>query len=126
MIEKYQQIVTMLITLTDEGRVEWEKTSSNEYKVSIGNSSISILYHEANPNCMYVNSTPDVTFLRLILWNQNGELIDEERIEKRDYGSTDYDNLMSLYTAARRQYGKVYVTLDSIISDLTKATKEKK
>lgn len=124
MIEKYQQIVKMLITLTDEGRVEWEKTSSNEYKVSIGSCSISILYHEASPNYIYTNSNPDVTYLRLTLWNQNGELIDDERIEKRDYGSTDYDKLMSLYKAARRQYGKVYVTLDTIISDLTKATKE--
>ncbi len=125
MIEKYQQIVTMLLTLTDEGRVEWEKTSSNEYKVSIGSSSISILYHEANPYVVKVNSTPDVTYLSLLLWNQNGELIDDVKIEKRDYGSTDYDKLMSLYKAARRQYGKVYVTLDTIISDLTKATKEK-
>lgn len=124
MIEKYQQIVKMLITLTDEGRVEWEKTSSNEYKVSIGSCSISILYHEASPNYIYTNSNPDVTYLRLTLWNQNGELIDDERIEKRDYGSTDYDKLMSLYKAARRQYGKVNVTLDTIISDLTKATKE--
>ena len=33
MIEKYQQIVAMLHDLTDEGKVEWEKTSSNEYKV---------------------------------------------------------------------------------------------
>ena len=124
MIEKYQQIVKMLLTLTNEDRVKWEKTSSSEYKVSIGSSSISILYHEASPNYIYTNSNPDVTYLRLILWNQNGELIDEVRIEKRDYGSTDYDNLMSLYTAARRQYGKVYDTLDTIISDLTKATKE--
>lgn len=125
MIEKYQQIVTMLLALTDEGKVEWEKTSSNEYKVSIGSSSISILYHEASPNIFVVNSTPDVTYLKLLLWNQNGELIDDVKIEKRDYGSTDYDNLMSLYTAARRQYGKVYVTLDTIISDLTKTTEEK-
>jgi hypothetical protein len=124
MIEKYQQIVAMLHDLTDEGKVEWEKTSSSEYKVSIGSSSISILYHEASPNSYLVNSTPDVTYLRLLLWNQNGELIDDVKEEERDYGSTDYDNLMSLYTAARRQYGKVYVTLDTIISDLTKATKE--
>ena len=125
MIEKYQQIVTMLLTLTDEGRVEWEKTSSSEYKVSIGSSSISILYHEASPYVFNVNSAPDVTYLSLLLWNQNGELIDDVKIEKREYGSTDYDKLMSLYLAARRQYGKVYDTLDTIISDLTKATKEK-
>ena len=36
MIEKYQQIVSMLLTLTSEERVEWEKTSGNEYKVSVG------------------------------------------------------------------------------------------
>ena len=31
---------------------------------------------------------------------------------------------MSLYVAARRQYGKVYDTLDTIISDLKKAAEE--
>ena len=36
MIEKYQQIVSMSLTLTSEERVEWEKTSGNEYKVNVG------------------------------------------------------------------------------------------
>ena len=125
MIEKYQQIVAMLHDLTDEGKLEWEKTSSNEYKVCVGNNYISILYHEANLYSVMANAAPDVSFLKLLLWNQDGELLDDVKVEQREYGSTDYDNLMSLYTAARRQYGKVYVALDSIISDLTKATKEK-
>lgn len=124
MIEKYQQIVSMLLTLTSEERVEWEKTSGNEYKVNIGNNYITILYHEANPFVVIANAAPDKDFLKLLLWNQNGELIDEVKIEKRDFGSTDYDNLMALYVAARRSYGKVYDTLDSIISDLKKVSKE--
>lgn len=123
MIEKYQQIVSMLLTLTNEGKVEWEKTSGDEYKVKVGNCYISILLHEASPSFM-VNATPDVTYLKLKLWNQNGELLDDEKVEKREYGSTDYDSLMSLYHAARRAYGKVYVTLDTIISDLTEASKD--
>ena len=124
MIEKYQQIVKMLLTLTNEERVEWEKTSGNEYKVNIGNNYITILYHEANPYNFMANAASDTSFLRLMLWNQNGELIDDVKIEKRDFDSTDYDNLMSLYVAARRQYGKVYDTLDTIISDLKKAAEE--
>ena len=124
MIEKYQQIVSMLLTLTSEERVEWEKTSGNEYKVNIGNNYITILYHEANPFVVIANAAPDKDFLKLLLWNQNGELIDEVKIEKRDFASTDYDNLMALYVAARRSYGKVYDTLDSIISDLNKVYKE--
>jgi len=122
MIEKYQQIVSMLLTLTSEERVEWEKTSGNEYKVNIGKNCITIMYHEANPYSAVVNATPDTTFLKLLLWNQDGELIDDVKIEKRDFGSTDYDNLMALYVAARRSYGKVYETLDNIISDLTKVS----
>ena len=122
MIEKYQQIASMLLTLTNEGKVEWEKTSGNEYKVNIGNFYISILFHEATPSLM-VNAIPDVTYLMLQLWNQNGEILDGEKVEKRNYDSTDYDSLMSLYLAARRSYGKVYNTLDTIISDLTEATK---
>ena len=93
MIEKYQQIVSMLLTLTREERVEWEKTSGNEYKVNIGNNYLTILYHEANPYVVMANATPDKDFLKLLLWNQNGELIDDVKIEKRDFGSTDYDNL---------------------------------
>ena len=124
MIEKYQQIVSMLLTLTSEERVEWEKTSGNEYKVNIGNNYITIMYHEASPYIVVANATPDNDFLKLLLWNQNGELIDEVKIEKRDLGSTDYDNLMALYVAARRSYGKVYDALDNIISDLSKVSKE--
>ena len=124
MIEKYQQIVSMLLTLTSEERVEWEKTSVNEYKVNIGNNYITIMYHEASPYIVVANATPDNDFLKLLLWNQNGELIDEVKIEKRDLGSTDYDNLMALYVAARRSYGKVYDALDNIISDLSKVSKE--
>lgn len=122
MIEKYQQIVSMLLTLTSEERVEWEKTSGNEYKVNVGKNCITIMYHEANPYSAVVNVTPDTTFLKLLLWNQDGELIDDVKIEKRDFGSADYDNLMALYVAARRSYGKVYETLDNIISDLTKVS----
>lgn len=124
MIERYQLIVKMLLTLTNKERVEWEKTSGNEYKVNIGNNYITILYHEASSYTFMANAAPETSFLRLMLWNQNGELIDDVKIEKRDFDSTDYDNLMSLYVAARRQYGKVYDTLDSIISDLKKATEE--
>lgn len=121
MIEKYQQIVTMLLALTDEGKVEWEKTSANEYKVGIGKHYISVLYHEATPHYFDMDEEPDVSFLKLSLWNEDGELLDDVKIENRKYGSTDYDNLMGLYTAARRAYGKVYDTLDSIITDLEKA-----
>lgn len=124
MIEKYQQIVSMLLTLTSEERVEWEKTSGNEYKVNVGKNCITIMYHEANPYSSVVNVTPDTTFLKLLLWNQDGELIDDVKIEKRDFGSADYDNLMALYVAARRSYGKVYETLDNIISDLTKVSEK--
>mgnify|MGYP001774028824 CR=1 FL=1 len=124
MIEKYQQIVSMLLTLTSEERVEWEKTSGNEYKVNVGKNCITIMYHEANPYNAVVNVTPDTTFLKLLLWNQDGELIDDVKIEKRDFGSADYDNLMALYVAARRSYGKVYETLDNIISDLTKVSEK--
>ena len=124
MIEKYQQIVSMLLTLTSEERVEWEKTSGNEYKVNVGKNCITIMYHEANPQNAVVNVTPDTTFLKLLLWNQDGELIDDVKIEKRDFGSADYDNLMALYVAARRSYGKVYETLDNIISDLTKVSEK--
>ena len=124
MIEKYQQIVSMLLTLTSEERVEGEKTSGNEYKVNVGKNCITIMYHEANPYNAVVNVTPDTTFLKLLLWNQDGELIDDVKIEKRDFGSADYDNLMALYVAARRSYGKVYETLDNIISDLTKVSEK--
>ena len=124
MIEKYQQIVSMLLTLTSEERVEWEKTSGNEYKVNVGKNCITIMYHEANPYSAVVNVTPDTTFLKLLLWNQDGELIDDVKIEKRDFGSADYDNLMALYVAARRSYGKVYETLDNIISDLSKVAEK--
>ena len=124
MIEKYQRIVSMLLTLTSEERVEWEKTSGNEYKVNVGKNCITIMYHEANPYNAVVNVTPDTTFLKLLLWNQDGELIDDVKIEKRDFGSADYDNLMALYEAARRSYGKVYETLDNIISDLTKVSEK--
>ena len=124
MIEKYQQIVSMLLTLTSEERVEWEKTSGNEYKVNVGKNCITIMYHEANPYNAVVNVTPDTTFLKLLLWNQDGELIDDVKIEKRDFGSADYDNPMALYVAARRSYGKVYETLDNIISDLTKVSEK--
>lgn len=121
MIEKYQQIITMLLALTNEGKVEWEKTSSNEYKVGVGKNYISVLYHEAKPHCFDMDEVPDVSFLKLSLWNEDGELLDDVKIENRRYGSTDYDKLMGLYTAARRAYGKVYDTLDSIISDLEKS-----
>lgn len=124
MIEKYQQIVSMLLTLTSEERVEWEKTSGNEYKINVGKNCITIMYHEANPYNAVVNVTPDTTFIKLLLWNQDGELIDDVKIEKRDFGSADYDNLMALYVAARRSYGKVYETLDNIISDLTKVSEK--
>jgi len=124
MIEKYQQIVSMLLTLTSEERVEWEKTSGNEYKVNVGNNYITILYHEASPCIVVANAAPDIDFLKLLLWNQNGELIDEVKIEKRDFGSTDYDNLMALYVAARRSYGKVYDALDNIIIELDKTAKK--
>ena len=124
MIEKYQQIVSMLLTLTSEERVEWERTSGNEYRVNVGKNCITIMYHEANPYNAVVNVTPDTTFLKLLLWNQDGELIDDVKIEKRDFGSADYDNLMALYVAARRSYGKVYETLDNIISDLTKVSEK--
>ena len=67
MIEKYQQIVAMLHDLTDEGKVEWEKTSSNEYKVCVGNNYISILYHEANLYSVMANAAPDASFLKLLL-----------------------------------------------------------
>lgn len=124
MIERYKQIVKMLLSLTSEGKVEWEKTSTNEYKVSIGDNHISILYHEANMYMITTNAAPDVPFFSLRLWNKDGTLMDSETAEKKEYGSTDYDNLESLYVAARRSCGKVYETLDDIISDLTKATKE--
>lgn len=121
MIEKYKQLVTMLLALTDEGKAEWEKTSTNEYKVGVGKNYISVLYHEATPHYYDMDEEPDVSFLKLSLWNEDGELLDDVKIENRRYGSTDYDKLMELYTAARRAYGKVYETLDSIISVLEKA-----
>lgn len=126
MIEKYQQIVKKLLLLTSEGKVEWKKTSANEYKVGVGNNNISILYHEASPYSIMANAAPDISFLSLRLWDHNGSLKDYEIVEKRDIGSTDYDNLMSLYVAARRSYGKVYETLDDILQDLEKAGKEDK
>ena len=124
MIEKYQQIVKKLLSLTSEGKVEWEKTSANEYKAAIGNNYISIHYHEPNSYVFIKNSTPDVASVMLMLWNQNGELLDTEIVEKSEYGSSDFDKLMSLYVAARRSYRNVYDTLDDIISDLDKVAKE--
>lgn len=120
MIEKYQQIIEKLLLLTSEGKVEWEKTSGNEYKVGIGSNNISILYHEASLYSLIANAAPDVSYLSLRLWDKNGELLDYETVEKRDFGSTDYDILMNLYIAARRSYGKVYDTLDDILLNLEK------
>lgn len=124
MIEKYQQIVKKLISLTDEGRIEWEKTSGNEYKVGIGNNYISVLYHEGSPRSPYLITAPDVSFVKLLLWNQNGELLDEVKVENREYGSNDYELLRNLYIAARRSNGKVYEMLDAIITELDNAKKE--
>lgn len=124
MIEKYQQIVKKLLSLTSEGKVEWEKTSADEYKVGIGNNYISIHYHEPGSYFFIKNSTPDVASLMIKIWNQNGELLDTEIVEKSEYGSSDFDKLMSLYVAARRSYRNVYDTLDDIISDLDKVAKE--
>lgn len=115
MIDKYKQIVNLLQKLTLDGSQSWEKTSGNEYKTNIGNNYISIRYHEASNFVITANSTPDSTSINLLLWNGDGEIIDELNAEK---GTSDFHSLFGLYEEARRSYGKVYDRLDEIIVDL--------
>ena len=115
MIEKYKQIVNLLLQLTSDRRQSWEKTSGNEYKTNIGKNYISIRYHEASNFAIISNSKSDSTSIDLLLWNEAGEVIDEINAEK---GTSDFSSLFVLYEEARRSYGQVYDRLDEIIVDL--------
>lgn len=115
MIDKYKQVVNLLLKLTSDGSQIWEKTSGNEYKTNIGNNYISIRYHEAIIYAIQANSNPDSTYVDLLLWNENGEIIDKINATK---GTIDFQSLFELYEEARRSFGQVYERLDEIIFDL--------
>lgn len=113
MIPKYQQLVEKLQKATENRTISWERTSSpNEYQTIIGDNSISIRYHE---KLGFIINPSETTYVALLLWNKQGQNIDEVKEDKGDF---DFKLLYNLYESARRASCNVDETLDEMLSQL--------
>ena len=99
---------------SQKGKISWEKTSGqNEYQAVIGKNSVSVKYHPATD--FPIMSEDGKDYVSLLIWNSEGENIDEL---KADSSSFDYSTLYNLYENARRACMKVEETLDEMMADL--------
>ena len=118
--DKYEAIITKLLNATEKGSVAWEKTSSNdEFQVKLGSNAVSINHYDPSDWISNLvignNGATKRESCSLSIINSEGLVIDNETIEKGDYG---YDRLKSLYDEARRKYFKVDEALDDILETL--------
>lgn len=105
--EKYKELIDKLIVATQQKRIAWDRTSrESEYKANIGSSMVT------TDNWDFPDEVMNVDFA---IWNSDGIKVDA--IYASD-GSSDYTDIMRLYSAARASYLKADETIADILKNL--------
>ncbi len=118
--EKYETLITKLIEATDNGKIEWEKTSTKaELQTKIGVNAINVGFYDpddlTNSFIIHTDGVMPKRHYYLDVFNSDGVQVDSEKKEFEDSG---YDQLKTLYNEARRKYLRVDETLDDILKNL--------
>lgn len=114
MDDRISEIVSALTRGTKEGKLEWQKTErEKEYMVKLDHGIITVDnwsgYDEETGDSY---NLVDVGFL-----SKNGEVIDRVSFNQ-DSSRNDYQELINLHEAARRNNLKVDKTLDEILGEI--------
>lgn len=117
--KKLDELIDKLISSTESGKVEWERTSSkNEYQIKIGENAVSVGYYDPNDlaNLVTINlNSVNKSYYYVSIYNSQGIAVD---YEERFWGDSNFDKLKDLYQIAQRNYYKVDETLDAILKKL--------
>lgn len=118
--EKYEALIKKLIKATDEGKIEWERTSSlNEFQTKVGNNAVSIGFYDpediVNMVLLTANGSRPPMHYYMTLFNSDGVQVDNEERGRNDLGFSD---LKKLFREVRRKYLKVDETLDDILNNI--------
>ena len=116
MIQKYRDLVDKLQNATEERKITWEKTSSeNGYFAEIGVNSVTVNYIPGHSLAILGGEISER--VSLALRNKDGDVIDEVKAETNNY---DFHSLYKLYESARRSCLKVEETIDEMLANLDK------
>lgn len=113
MLKKYENLVAQLSSATMNNNLPWLKTSRpNEYEAAIGDNSVSLKFHPKG------NDEQDSEeYVSLILWDRFGDKADELRLVGT---SSDFISLYSLYERVKSSNNRSEMTLDEILTDISK------
>lgn len=113
MLKKYENLVAQLSSATMNNNLPWLKTSRpNEYEAAIGDNSVSLKYHPKGSG-----DQDSEEYVSLILWDKFGDKADELRLAG---SSSDFISLYSLYERVRASNNRSEMTLDEILTDISK------
>ncbi len=105
--EKYKELLNKLVSATQNKKIFWEKTSNDdEYKSIIGSSMVT------TDSWNYPDGVKKVDFA---IWNSNGVQVDSIVSSE---GSSNYEEIMKLYSCAKASYLKVDETIADIMEHL--------
>lgn len=113
MLGKYENLVAQLSSATMNNNLPWLKTSRlNEYEAAIGDNSVSLRYYPKE------NDKQDSEeYVSLILWDRFGDKADELKLAG---SNSDFITLYSLYERVRSSNNRSEMTLDEILTDISK------
>lgn len=113
MLKKYENLVAQLSSATMNNNLPWLKTSRpNEYEAAIGDNSVSLKYHPKGSD-----EQDSEEYLSLILWDKFGDKVDELKLPD---SNSDFISLYSLYEHVRSSNNRSEMTLDEILTDISK------
>jgi hypothetical protein len=108
---KFVQMIEQLATASEQGRLEWQESDSEDFLVDLGRASIRI---ECDRDCDY-----DVT-----LYDGKRRVLELERFSSNENENGEHYILVNrLFTAARRSACKIDEVIDQVINDVAALTR---
>lgn len=116
--EKFDELVGILTSSTESGKVDWEQSSSkDEYQTKIGDNAISVGLFDPNSlaSMIFSSDRSNKLYYYINVYNSKGLQVDSEERAVNEIG---FAKLKNLYQIAKRKYFKADETLDDILDIL--------
>lgn len=114
MDEKVARIIDSLVSMTEDGKLEWKYTNTeNSYQLELDAATLVISFSEWVPL-----SNQDDCY-SLIMYNGTGKPIELVSCSKNDDKPDEYSLLSRLYSLSKESTNKKNTTIDKILSELS-------
>lgn len=114
MEEKIAKVVASLVSMTEDGKLEWKYTNTeNSFSIELDSASLVISYTAVDPFSMRED------IYELTMYNGTGKPIELVSLGKSDAATGDYSMLSKLYNLAKEATNKKNSTLDKVLNELS-------